>query len=249
MMKPLALAFAGALLLPAAAAAAQDVPSAAQAPDTGDEDLVALLREAVAEMRRAMYGPGPAVEGWDQGGADPDAEVRQRGADGHVLLLSSRAEPSVVMLTARPIADFAPAGWRIVDSYGAAGERLETPFVQFSALTPRYVLAARANSRRTASVDCTDPVSHAILYEVPDAPPSADDESLPFFFRIALLAGEGQVVCTRYDRDGDGWRLRSFLPDGRSLPQLDEEGETLSIVPAAPVDVLLARARRAGTPS
>src|SRR3712207_7470838 len=48
---------------------------------------------------------------------------------------------------------------------GAAA--LDNPFVQFGRLTARYVFAARANSRRVGDADCADPVSHAILYEVP----------------------------------------------------------------------------------
>jgi hypothetical protein len=65
---------------------------------------------------------------------------------------------------------------------------------------------------------------------------------MPIWFRIALLAAEDQVVCSRYERSGDGWVSRAFLPDGRSLPALDDAGERITIVPAAPVDELLRRA-------
>jgi hypothetical protein len=143
------------------------------------------------------------------------------------------------MLTRRGISDLAPARWRIADSYGTAGASHDNPFVQFGRLTPRYVIALRANSRRVGTADCSDPVSHAILYEVPDAPESPEDEDMLMFFRIAILAGEDQVVCTRYDRDGAGYRMRSFLPDGRSLPQHDEEGERVRVVPAAALEALL----------
>lgn len=253
-MKRLSVIAAALLLGAAGSAAAQGKPpaTAPQQQDEGEPDdaeVLAMLQAAVADMRRSMFAPGPAVEGWNRGGADPDAELRARGADRNVFLLRSASEPSVVMLTERPIADFAPSGWRIVDSYGSATERVRAPFVQFTRLTPRYVIAMRAGSQRVGTADCTDPIAHAMLYEVPDAPESEDDETLPLFFRIALLAGEGQIVCTRYVRDGEGWRLNAFLPDGRSLPQLDRADDRLSIVPVGPVDALLRLAHIAGTPS
>ena len=33
-----------------------------------------------------MLRPGERVEGWDRGGADPDAELRALGADRHYFL-------------------------------------------------------------------------------------------------------------------------------------------------------------------
>jgi len=223
-----------------------DAPAGEEAPD--GEAMLQALRGAVAEMRRSMFGPGPAVQGWNAGGADPDAEARAAGAETHWLHLTGGDDgPSVVMLTRRGIADLAPGEWRIADSYGTGAAALDNPFVQFGRLTPRYVFAARANSRRVGAADCTDPISHAILYEVPGAPESPEDADMLLFFRIAILAGEDQVVCTRYDRDGATYRMRAFLPDGRSLPQLDDEGERLRIVPAAPIETLLRAEPRPAT--
>lgn len=215
-------------------------PVALEAPADGQaQDLLAALRQAVTAMRTEMFAPGPAVPGWDEGGADPDSELRRAGADDHYFLISSEDGPSVVLLTSRAIAAVAPEDWRVVDTYGSSAERLANPFVQFVALTPRYVLALRANSRRVAAVDCSDPVTNATLYEVPDAPASPRDDDMPIFFRIALLAGEEQVVCSRYDRVEGGYRVRAFLPDGRSLPRLDDAQERVTIVPAAPLETLL----------
>jgi hypothetical protein len=211
--------------------------------------MLAMLRQTVATMRESMYGPGPAVAGWNVGGADPDSQARAAGAETHWLHLTGGDEgPSVVMLTRRGIADFAPATWRIADSYGTGAAAIDNPFVQFAYLTPRYVLAVRAGGRRVGTADCSDPISHAILYEVPGAAESPADEDMPLVFRIAILAGENQVVCTRYDRDGAAYRLRAFLPDGRSLPQLDDEGERLRVVPAAPLESLLRAPDRPANP-
>lgn len=238
-MKSLAY-LAGAALLALAPPAVAQLP----APEAQDESqqLLAALREMVATTRAEMFAPGPEVPGWNRGGEDPDAALRRAGADDYVFMISSTDGPAVVMLTRRLIADFAPAGWQVIDSYGTSAAALANPFVQFIALTPRYVIGLRASSRREGGVDCSDPVANAILYEVPDAPASSGDEDMPIWFRIALLAAEDQVVCSRYERAGDGWVSRAFLPDGRSLPGLDDASERISIVPAAPVDELLRRA-------
>ncbi|HZF95671.1 MAG TPA: hypothetical protein VEZ20_12460 [Allosphingosinicella sp.] len=241
----LAAAAAAVSILAAPAAALAQKPGGEALPgveqeEARPEDMLGALRGAVSTMRESMYGPGPAVAGWNVGGADPDSRARAAGAETHWLHLSGGDDgPSVVMLTREGIADFAPAGWRIADSYGTGAAALDNPFVQFGRLTPRYVFAVRAASRRVGAADCSDPVSHAILYEVPGAPESPEDEDMLLFFRIAILAGEDQVVCTRYDPDGAAFRLRAFLPDGRSLPQLDDEGERLRVVPAGPLEALL----------
>jgi hypothetical protein len=241
-MKLLSLLAAAAILAAPASLLAQGKPgadTAAPQSDPEDAEILEMLRAAVAEARTEMYAPGPRVEGWDRGGGDPDSVVRTAGADSHWLLQSGAEGSSVVMLTRRSIADFAPSSWRIVDSYGSADAPVSNPFVQFSALTARYMIGTRANTRRVATADCSDPVTHAILYEVPGAPDSPEDEDIPFLFRIFILAGEDQVVCTRYETEGNVWRPRAFLPDGRSLPQLDEPTERVRVVPAAPLETLL----------
>ncbi|HEX8644683.1 MAG TPA: hypothetical protein VF702_12305 [Allosphingosinicella sp.] len=243
-MKLLSILAAAAILAAPTSLLAQGKPGAGStAPeaemDPGDAEMLEMLRTAVAEARDEMYAPGPRVDGWDRGGGDPDSQVRTAGADSHWLLQTGDEGSSVVMLTRRPIADFAPRGWRIADSYGSADAPVANPFVQFVALTPRYMIASRANTRRVATADCSDPVTHAILYEVPGAPDSPEDEDMPFLFRIFLLASEDQVVCTRYETEGSVWRPRAFLPDGRSLPQLDEPSERVRVVPAAPLETLL----------
>jgi len=241
------LAAATCLVAAPAVAAAQGKPGAeapGEAADADDAEVLEMLRSAVADARDEMYAPGPRVAGWDRGGGDPDSRVRSAGADDHYLLQTGREGSSVVMLTRRPIASFAPAHWRVADSYGSAEAPIDNPFVQFVALTPRYMLGSRANTRRVATADCSDPVAHAILYEVPDAPDSPEDEDIPFMFRIFLLASEDQIVCTRYEEEGEVWRPRAFLPDGRSLPQLDEPTERVRVVPAAPLETLLHPPRR-----
>jgi hypothetical protein len=190
-----------------------------------------------------MFRPGERVADWDEGGADPDAALNAAGADRNYFLIHSSEGPSVIILTGRRIADFAPGGWRVVDSYGSPVDAVERPFVQFTSISARHVFATRANSIRRGGADCTHGVVHAILYEVPGGTENEEENvDAVMMFRLGLLAMEGQTLCTRYDPDPvGGWRMRPFLPDGARLPALERPDDHILIVPAAPLDRLLVR--------
>jgi hypothetical protein len=242
MMRPSSTLLIAATLLATQPAVASK-PSTEPAEAAADQDALAQIRAAVEALRQEIFRPGPAIPGWNVGGADPDAELTAAGADRHYLLLrTDEGDRSVVILSDRRIADFAPAAWRVVDSYGSAVDAVDRPFLQFSFVSPRYVLATRANGFRRDNVDCTDRISHALLYELPGETMTADDEMAPIMFRLGLLAMEGVTTCTRYEGSrAEGWSARPLLPDGRSLPALEEPAERVSIVPAAPIDELMRR--------
>jgi len=201
---------------------------------------VAELEAMVERLRGEMYRPGEQVPGWDRGGANPDADLRAAGADSHYFRLQRPSGVGVVILSGRPIASFAPAGWRVVDTYGSAAASIDNPFVQFEALSPRYVVALRASSARRGDADCVDSVTNATLYERPDVAAGEADAQIPLMFRLLLLAAENQSVCTRYQGNRqEGYRALAFLPDGRSLPRLNESDERITIVPAAPIEQLV----------
>jgi hypothetical protein len=233
MCRVLRLLLASLLLIApsAASAAAQEV--------TGFLTLE-QMQEAVARMRETMFAPGAAVPDWNRGGANPDSALRAAGADRFYYLLRKTGGDGVAILTERPLASFVPEGWRIVDTYGDSSARVGNAIVQFEAFSERYVIGVRAGSERRGDVDCIEGIANAALYERPGARRGADDDTIPLLFRLGLLAGEGQTICTRYDGDrATGWRGRNFTPDGRRLPQLDDEHEVLTIVPAAPIESLI----------
>lgn len=225
-----------------ACALALSVPAAAQV--SGEQDLqiagVETLRQAVEELRANMFRRGPRVEGWDVGGVDPDAELRARGADRFYFLNRDSAGTSVGIITRRPPSDFAPAAWRVVDSYGSMTEALPDPQLDFLAFSERYVMAMRSQFHRRRDVNCSTGISGALLYELPDAPTAPGDETVQIFFRLMLLAAEDQEVCVRTDGDGDtGYRSRMFTPDGYELPELNDPQSVTIFVPAAPIDRLI----------
>jgi hypothetical protein len=219
------------------------VPAAAPAqPDPGNpEAAFADLQAMVAAMRARYYAAGEHVPGWDRGGADPNADLRAAGADSHYFTIAGDNGRSVGILSSRPLSAFAPPAWRVVDTYGSSATRLDNPEIGFEMLSHRYAVGLRANGRRAGDADCTDPIANATLYEIPGAPAHEGDDMIPILFRVVLLAAEGQVICSRWEGNArTGYRSTSFTPDGHRLPALDEDVETFRIVPAAPIDQLIA---------
>ena len=217
------------------------VPAAAQV--SGEQDVqiadVEVLRQTVAELRAAMLRPGQRVAGWDRGGANPDAELRSMG-EGFYFLNRDSDGTSVGIITQRPLSDFAPADWRIVDSYGSLDETLPSPQLDFVHLSARYVVGSRTQFERRRDVDCTSGFSGALLFEVPGAPAGPNDETIPIMFRLLILALEGQEICVRTEGSAaSGYRGRMFRPDGTELPELSDPEGVTTIVPAAPIEQLL----------
>jgi hypothetical protein len=212
--------------------------SSAQPPPPADAPAADFL-ETVRQMRAELMKPGPRVADW-QGGADPSAAVRARGADRHVLVTEDENGSSVSMLTDRRIADVAPSAWRIVDSYGSPVAYAENPGLGFVPLGRRFVVASRSSQWREHGLDCGKGFTHAILFERRDADSKEDVETAIGMFRLTMLAMEEETLCTRAEGDPDkGWDIRVVLPDGRDLPAFNEGRRRMRIVPAGSLDALV----------
>lgn len=223
--------FLAALLLAVPAAAP------AQADHTNPEGGFADLQALVSQMRTNIYREGEHVPGWDRGGADPDRALRAAGADTHYFAVDGSSGRSVGILSDRPLTDFAPARWRVVDTYGSSADRLDNPSMLFEMLSNRYAIGIRAGGRRVRDADCMAPIANATLYEIEGGEADADDAMIPVLFRVLMLAQDGQTVCSRAEGDAQrGWRLRSFTEQGHRLPELDQENQLITIIPAAPIE-------------
>jgi hypothetical protein len=200
-----------------------------------------LLPSSGGDRRSARGRCSSPASAWRLGPGRRRSGCRLRalGADSHYFLTSGETGVGVSILTDRAIADFAPRAWRIADSYGDAGERLDNPQIDFVPVSDRYIMATRstAGAERCRLLPQPQP---CLLYEVPGAPSRPDDETVPMMFRMFILAMEDQTVCVRSDGDRvHGWHSRFFLPDGRLLPALTNADDLTTIVPAAPVDTLI----------
>jgi hypothetical protein len=205
-----------------------------------EEAAAAEIRAGVEALRAAMLRPGPHVEGWDVGGADPEAGLRELGPDKYYLAISTGQGLGVSILSDRPIADFIPAGWPTVETYGSPEASVAESSIGFAHLSPRYVVVARSRGSRRKDVTCAAGMDEARLLEIPDAPTGPDDDIMPGLFRMTMLAMEGQTFCTRYDGDRkSGYGMRYFLPDGRLLPELTQAEDRVTIVPAGPIERLI----------
>ena len=230
-------------LLAAAALLAAPIALPAAAQEPTEAEIIAEFEAAIAEMRDLLMRRGERIEGWDVGGADPEADLRAMGTDSYYVLTRSAGEDSVTILTDLPLTHYAPRVWQVADTDGGEGAPAGGGQVDFIPLSARYVFATRARADRRGDVDCFDNVDQAILYEIPDAPEGEGDEMIPAMFRMTILALEDQVICVRNEGDRRrGWRSRSFTEDGYTVPELDagRENDVLTIVPAAPVETLIA---------
>ena len=234
---------AAAMLAAPLAAASADVPTKLDE-TAATEGSNRELEDAVRAIREAMFPAGERVENWDVGGADVEGVIRAMGAEKYYALETdtSAGSSTLVILTDRPIAYFAPAAWRVAATHGAADTELANPSLGFGYLTSRYVLVTRHNGRRVRDADCSDQIGHAILYEVPGAPEAPEDKDIPDLFTGLMLAAEGQTLCARFDGDREkGYSVRYFFADGRQLlnPDRSISANRATIVPAAPVDSLI----------
>lgn len=247
---PEALEYLTAAMLLSLAAPVTATPTRPTPHQDVDQAALERVRAYLEQARAVMLRPGERVEGWDRGGARPDEDIRALGVDSHYFLHISDMGTGVAIVTDRPISELAPQPWRVVDSYGTAGETLERPEIEVRHITARYAMALRSEGWRQNDASCFRSVSHALLFDLPGAPSSPDDEMAPIMFRMIILAFEGQTICMRFDGDRlHGWRIRYFLPDGRLLPELTRPTDLLTIVPAAPVDELIAPPPATATPS
>jgi hypothetical protein len=137
--------------LAAAAPAWAEIPETRIRPQQSEQSELDRFRAAVDETRRTLFSPGPRVESWDRGGVDVDSDLRALGADRFYLLNPSSSGPQIAILTDRPISDFVPAVWRVVDSYGEAGQAVENPGLEFAMLS---TLHARPRSATRCCSKC-----------------------------------------------------------------------------------------------
>lgn len=179
-----------------------------------------------------LLEPGEAVPGWRESGIDILAELAAREGgltatllrddDTEVLSvtdLSGKASPDLEGFTSLTLRSPPPGG---ID------ERV------FASFTPGIWLGLGSQRKMRGTALCYGGIQELTLHSRRPVTEQTMDELLPTILAVSIFDRlASREYCLVFERSGDGYRSRSFLPDGRSLPQLDADSPMLRIMPAA----------------
>lgn len=204
--------------------------------------MQAVLDEAIAEMKT----PGPKRPDWDRGGVDVRALVSAAPGgvrSNYILTTDKSGSRTVTVVDGAGKTGIVPAQWKEVVRIGRPPTGDIVTDLVIGALDEDFYFAGTQGRRRVGDAYCTSgPMSGVVYvdrrkaYKV-EYPP----EILKPMFEQMFGQFESMTSCFRYDRDGHAFRISNFLEDGSTLPVVDETlGERLQIVPAGPIDELLA---------
>lgn len=223
-------------------AATADAKNPAVAPHRTEEAqmLDAALNEAMGEMMK----PGPVQAGWDKGGVDLGALVAATpggAAKNYVLSIDSDGARTITIIGGGSnLARIVPPDWQAVTSIGTAPSAGGGDDLSIGKIGSAHYFAGTASQRRVGDSFCAEPPTNGVLYKDPNKTESElPDAMVQAMFEMVVKRFDATTFCWRHDRDGEGYRIRYFLPDGRTLPGLDAMQERLSIVPAASLPELL----------
>ena len=190
--------------------------SAAMAQPAPTADATTRYKALLEQVRAEMFRAGPAVPGWDRGGADPDLELRSAGPERFYYLVEKKdGLREVIVMTDRPIAAVAPPDWRPVREYGSAKSPAEHTVIEFVPIDSWHVLAMRGGGRRLNDVDCMPGITHAILFERAGMPADADADRARFLVPIPSTRPKDRssVRATKATESTAG-RCATFSPTG-----------------------------------
>lgn len=228
------VAFFGLAFLSASASAAEQV----------DDELKAMVQEALDVAEAKLFRAGPKQPDWNKGGLDPKAAVIDRPgglANNYLVTIDKDGDVSVSIYTTRPIANFVPRNWKLVARIGDIDAAEPNGFLDFSNLEGPYYMVARGTEKRFGDAFCESPLRGANLYKAPDEDgvEIMPAEVAKLIFQGAIEMASKYTVCQKYERSAKGYRVRSFLENGRTLPGMDESEDRIGIVPARPIAELL----------
>lgn len=189
------------------------------------------LDSQLALMVEEMLEPGDPVPGWRETGVDILAELaaREGGLSANLLRDEDTEVLSVSDLSGKAAPDVAGFS-RLVLRASSPGGVDERTFVSFA---PGVWLEMTTQRTMRGNAMCYSGLYGMILHSKVPATEQSIDELLPTIVAVNMIDRfAAREFCLVYQRDGDGFRTRSFLPDGRSLPKLDANSTLLRVMPA-----------------
>lgn len=198
-----------------------------------DAELVPLIEQ--------LLEPGKSVPNWSESGIDILAELsaRKGGLSANLLRDEDAEVLSVTDLSGEATVDLAgftsltlrPAPPGVID---------ERAFVSF---TPGVWLELASKRKMRGTAMCYGGLTGLTLHSKRQVTEQTMDELFPTIMAISMVDRlASREFCLVYDRADDDYRSRSFLPDGRTLPQLDADAAPLRIMAAQELSDYLRRA-------
>ena len=252
---------AGALTLAASAAplSAQDADTSANgnsAEATGDSRPLAGFNEeqisafftlvsagaeldaVIAPIIVSLLEPGEPVSDWQISGVDIHAEIgaREGGLAGNLLRDLDGDVPSVTDLSGSAAPDLPGFTGQRVRAAPPGGVNEKS----FATFAPGIWLATESQHIRRGNALCYKGLNGISIYS--REPLTAWDEESVYLMAIMVATFDriaAREFCLVYEREGDAFAARSFLPDGRRLPQMDAQAAVSRVMPAAELSAFI----------
>lgn len=189
------------------------------------------LNAELTPMIDELFAPGEVEPDWRDKGADILAELDQRegGRSANLLRDDDEEVLSVTDLSGTAAPDL--SGYFSLALRAPPPEGVdERVFVSFA---PGMWLRADAKHNVRGKAVCYKGLTGLTLYSKrPFGDLAMDELIIPILFIGVLDRTAGREFCLVYMREGDAYRSRTFLPDGRALPAIDADSSLLRIMPA-----------------
>lgn len=226
-----------ALILTPTGATATDKPPAPSSVLDPSPEMVRMVDTLVGQM----LTPGAAAEAdWDKQGIDLLARVAaEPGGSDHVALISEARGDRSVDHYGNGTVPTPPGLVTLVDLPGQTPSG-EVVWQSVSELVDGVWLQTSARLTRRGNALCGKGWETLRILAPADAPLSEEARVAATVIRLMSARMASTELCTMTFALPDGrLQQRSFLPDGRPLPMLDEETHPVSIRPLADASAFL----------
>lgn len=198
------------------------------------------MQDEIAPVMAELFEPGAPLPDWRTRGVDLIAELgaRDGGLAGNLLRDDDTEVLSVMDLSGKAAPDL--TGFSRLRLRAAPEGTAEITYASFS---PGVWLAVESRRTLRGTAHCYDSANGITVYST--TPPNSWDIYTTFSLIgiVALFEAMGdREFCSIHEREGDAFRVRMVLPDGRSLPNLDAQATLVRIMPASELSAVLRQA-------